>query len=385
VFTVLPPLVLRYRAMRADAVNTALFARPGGLRLERCAVSCHISPMAISRLVCARGQQRFITVRTRWGLPLPASVLADEKPSHGLADHVSLPTSVRGRVLWPLGDTEEARAAALTPSDGAFHCAASHPEPSDRVRGLRTAGFESPLKSLRPRFPAAPLGHGRRQAVHKLPGQRTAVASSVRQAGRSRWPRLLHRGRPRNGGRVLALGQHLRHVADYVVHTAGAVNGERVRHWIRAKKAGWEAVLNDPRRPVTSTRLDQAPKTIDRQLCMMTGFHHPQGSPPYCLNGLALLDDLGPDQRHAQHVGPWDVEVDGGTVPPRDWWLNRHIPTTKFSRMRKLSITNLVRCFNAGIQICSWRKSSWRPDPQLFDGLVAPRSVCSHTGTRPNV
>jgi hypothetical protein len=284
--------------------------------------------MAISRRVGALGHQHFITVRTRGGLPRPASVLADAKPSHGLADHVSLPTSVRGRVRWPLGDSEEVRAAALTQSDGEFHCAASHPEPSSRVRGLRMAGFESPIKRLRPRFPEARLGHGLRHAVHKLPGQLTAVASSVRQACHSRWPRLLHRGRPRNGVRVLALGQHLRHVADHVVHTAGAVNGERVRQWIRAKKAGWEAVLNDPRLPVTSTRLDQAHHPIDRQLFMMSGFHHPQGSPPYCLNGLALLDDLVPYPRRAKHVGPGGVDVDGGQVPTRDWWLNRHICTS---------------------------------------------------------
>jgi hypothetical protein len=114
---------------------------------------------------------------------------------------------------------------------------------------------------------------------------------------------------------VVVLGQQLRHVADHVVHTAGAVNGERVRHWIRAKKADWEAVLNDPHRPVTSTRLAQAHHTIDRQLSMMNGVHHPQGSPPYCLNGLALLDDLGPDQRRAKHVGPGGVEVDGDKSP----------------------------------------------------------------------
>ena len=64
---------------------------------------------------------------------------------------------------------------------------------------------------------------------------------------------------------------------DHVTATAGAANGERVRRWFRDKKAGWYAVLGAPQMPVTSTLLDQAPNTIERKLCAMTGFHHPGG------------------------------------------------------------------------------------------------------------
>src|SRR5882724_4843919 len=46
VFTVLPHFVLRYRSMRPDMARNALLATQGGLSLERCAVICHISPMA---------------------------------------------------------------------------------------------------------------------------------------------------------------------------------------------------------------------------------------------------------------------------------------------------------------------------------------------------
>jgi hypothetical protein len=128
---------------------------------------------------------------------------------------------------------------------------------------------------------------------------------------------------------VFALGPPLRHFADHVVHTAGAVNGERVRPWLRAKKAGGSAVLEAPRMPVTSTLLDQAHNTIDRKLFMMTGFHHPQGSQPYFLNGLALLYALVPYPRRAKHVGQCGVEVEGGKVPIRDWLLNRQILTSE--------------------------------------------------------
>ena len=51
VFTVLPHFVLRYCKMRPDVARDALLATHGGLSLELCAVICHVSPMALYRLV----------------------------------------------------------------------------------------------------------------------------------------------------------------------------------------------------------------------------------------------------------------------------------------------------------------------------------------------
>jgi hypothetical protein len=73
--------------------------------------------------------------------------------------------------------------------------------------------------------------------------------------------------------------------------------------------------------PVTSTLRDRAHNAIDRQLLMMKGFHHPAGSQQACLRGLAHLSHLVPYQRRAQHAGRCGVEVEGGTVPTRDWFL----------------------------------------------------------------
>ena len=116
VFTVLPHCILRYRQMRPEVARDAWLATHGGLSLELCAVICHISPMALYRLVCALGQQRVVTVLTRCGLPLPVYFLADEKHSRCLTAKVYLPTIVRGRVLWHLGYTEAASTAAFTQS-----------------------------------------------------------------------------------------------------------------------------------------------------------------------------------------------------------------------------------------------------------------------------
>jgi hypothetical protein len=122
--------------------------------------------------------------------------------------------------------------------------------------------------------------------------------------------------------RVLALGQRLRRVADHVAHSAGVANGARVRRWFQEKKTGWYAVLADPQMPVTSTMLDQAHNAIERTLFAMQGFHHPAGSQQAFLRGLAHLYNLVPYQRRAQHAGQCGVEVEGGKVPTRDWWLN---------------------------------------------------------------
>src|SRR5262249_42795202 len=157
---------------------------------------------------------------------------------------------------------------------------------------------------------------------------RGGSAPLARQSPGAQSHPLLSRVRQRKRLRVVALGQRLRHFVDRVTATAGAANGERVRRWFHAKKAGWYAVLEAPRMPVTSTLLDQAHNAMDRKLFMMKGFHHPHGSQQAFLRGLAHLYNLVPYQRRAQHDGQCGVEVEGGTVPTRDWFLNLQILTS---------------------------------------------------------
>src|SRR6266705_1536732 len=121
VFTVLPHFVLRYRTMRPAVARDALLATHGGLSLELCAVLCHVSPMAVYRLVCSFGHQSLVPVLTRCGLPLPRYLLADEKHSHGRTDKVYLPTIVSGRVIWHLGYSASKSAVAFTASYGASY------------------------------------------------------------------------------------------------------------------------------------------------------------------------------------------------------------------------------------------------------------------------
>ena len=328
VFTVLPHFVLRYRSMRPEVARDALVATHGGLSLEWCAVICHISPMALYRLVCALGQQSVVTVLTRCGLPLPTYFLADEKHSHCLTEKVYLPTIVTGRVIWHLGYTEDASAGAFTQSYREYQRAALDKEPSYRVRGVLIDGFDSTTKSLRTLFPGVRLGYCLRHALNKLPGKLTAIPSSVRKTLRSQFHTLLYRARQRKGLRVFALGQRLRHFAEHVTTTAGTANGARVRRWFQEKKAGWYAVLADPQMPVTSTLLDQAHNAIERKLFAMKGFHHPGGSQRAFLTGLAHQYNLVPYQRRAIHAGQCGVEVEGGRVPTADWFLNLQILTS---------------------------------------------------------
>jgi hypothetical protein len=328
VFTVLPHFVLRYRQMRPEVARDALLATHGGLSLELCAVIGHISPMALYRLVCAFGQHSLVTVLTRCGLPLPPYFLADEKHSHCLTEKVYLPTIVSGRVSWHLGYTENASATALTASYGEFQHTASQQEPTYRVRGILTDGFDSTTSSMRTLFPGVRLGTCLRHALLKLPKKLVAIPSPVPQALRTQFHTLLYRARQRKGLRVFALGQRLRRFADHVANIAGPANGERVRRWFQEKKAGWYAVFTDPQMPVTSTLLDQAHNTIDRKLFMMKAFHHPHGSQRAFLTGLAHLYNLVPYQRRARHAGHCGVEVEGGRVPTADWMLNLQILTS---------------------------------------------------------
>ena len=284
--------------------------------------------MALYHLVCALGAQSVVTVLTRCGLPLPPYFLADEKHSRCLTEKVYLPTIVCGRVIWHVGYTEEVSTAALTQSYGEFQRAAVQHEPSYRVRGVLTDGFDSTTKSLRVLFPGARLGTCLRHALLKLPQKFVAIGSPLRKTLRTQFHTLWYRARQRKGLRVFALGQRLRHFANHVASTAGTANGERVRRWFQEKKAGWYTVLADPQMPVTSTLLDQAHNAIDRKLFMMKGFHHPHGSQQAFLRGLAHLYNLIPYQRRAQHAGQCGVEVEGGQLPTPDWMLNLQILTS---------------------------------------------------------
>jgi hypothetical protein len=187
VFTILPHFILRYRQMRPEVARNALMATHGGLSLELCAVICHISPKALYRLICAFGRQSLVVVLARCGLPLPTYFLVDEKHSHCLTDKVYLPTIVRGRVLWHLGYTEAASAAAFTQSYREFQHAASQQEPSYRVKSVLTDDFDSTTKGMWRLFPGVRLGNCLRHAITKIPGKLTAIASPVRKALRSRF------------------------------------------------------------------------------------------------------------------------------------------------------------------------------------------------------
>ena len=246
VFTVLPHFVLRYRQMRPEVARDALLATHGGLSLELCAVLYCISPMALYRLICALGQQSLVGMLTRCGLPLPVYFLTDEKHSRCLTEKVYLPTIVSGRIIWHLGYTTEASAAALTQSYQMFQRAALQQEPAYQVRGILTDGFDSTTKSMRTLFPGARLGNCLRHALNKLPKKLMAVTSPVRKALRTQFHTLLYRARQRKGLRVFALGQRLRHFVDRVTTTAGAANGERVRRWFQEKlrrEAVWRNVV----------------------------------------------------------------------------------------------------------------------------------------------
>jgi hypothetical protein len=69
--------------MSPEIARHVLFATHGGLSLERCAVLCNMSPMAVYRLVCALGHKGLVPVLTRCGLPLAIYVLPDEKHRQG--------------------------------------------------------------------------------------------------------------------------------------------------------------------------------------------------------------------------------------------------------------------------------------------------------------
>ena len=123
--------------MRPEVARDALLATHGGLSLEWCAMVCHISPMALYRLVCALGQHCLVTVLVKCHLPLPVYFLADEKHSRCLTDRVYLPTIISGRVMWHLSYSASKSPVAFTESYGQFQQVAYQEDPSYEVHGHR--------------------------------------------------------------------------------------------------------------------------------------------------------------------------------------------------------------------------------------------------------
>src|SRR5215468_411975 len=175
VFTVLPHFALRYRRMSPDVARQALIATHGGLSLEWCATICHISPMALYRLLCALGQHSLVTVLVKCHLSLPTSILADEKHGRCLTDRVSLPIIVSGRVIWHLGYSDAKSAAAFTASYGQFQQAAG--------QAGRCLGLGAPGAALHVPRPAAPVSTAHKPAGGGLGSAPAPLCQSHRHDG----------------------------------------------------------------------------------------------------------------------------------------------------------------------------------------------------------
>ena len=165
-------------------------------------------------------------------------------------------------------------------------------------------------------------------ATFKLPAQIKGMTKAVRQTLRGQFRRIFFVQNARKTPNNRSLGQRLRRFVERVTCLAGEDNGQRVHRWIERKKAGWHVLFDDPLIPRTTTLVDQFHNALDRKLFMMKGFHHSDGSQRVFLNGLASLANLIPYQRRAINGGKCAVEVEGGKVPTRDWFLNLQILTS---------------------------------------------------------
>jgi hypothetical protein len=77
-------------------------------------------------------------------------------------------------------------------------------EPSYRVKGALTDGFDSTVSSMRTLFPGARLGYCLRHALNKLPDKLIGLSAPVRQGLRSQFHTLLHRCRQRKSPHSIA-------------------------------------------------------------------------------------------------------------------------------------------------------------------------------------
>ncbi len=329
VFTILPHFVLRYRSMTPDQAKRALIATHGGLSLEWTAtIIPEVSAMGVYRLLCALGQCRLADVLTRCRLPLPAYLVADEKHAHCLRDKVYLPTIVVGRVIWHVGYATDKSAAAFEASYREFERAVHRLDAGYCPRGILTDSFESTRKSLHALFPFTKLGNCLRHARARVGQKLQGVTKAVRKRVQTHFAALFQDRQSRQRLTLCSLGQKLAHFGKQVGTWAGKANGATIRDWIQRKKEGWYVLFRDRAMPTMSTTVDQAHNALDRKLFMMKGFHHAEGHQRAFLKGVALLYNFVPYQRRAVHAGRCGVEVEGGVLPAKDWFLSLRIVTS---------------------------------------------------------
>ena len=328
VFTILPHFVLRYRKMRPETAEKALRALSGGLSPEICAVILNISPMPVYRLICSPGKNCTVTLLTRCGLSLPEYFCADEKHAHCPGEKVYLTTIASGHLIWHPGYTADKSADSFEESYRLFREAGLRINPSWKVRGILTDGFESTVGSMKNLFPGAVIGncilHAARKAGQKLRG----LPSAVREKLSRLFYNIFKQSREKKGLKVFSFGQKLRRFAEKVGEAAGAAGRERISEWIKRKKTGRFNLFKSPDMPVTTARIDQAHNAIDRKLFMMKGFHHPRGSQNLFINGLAILYNFIPYQRRAVNAGKCGVGAEGGKLPAEKWFLSLQILTS---------------------------------------------------------
>lgn len=314
--------------MKAEIAKKVLLATHGGLSLEICAVIGNVCPMAIYRLVCSIGRNCLVKLATRCHLPLPQYFIADEKHTHCTNKRVYLPTISCGRVIWHLGYTMYKSVEAFAADYGEFKRAAKAIDPSYQALGILTDGFNSTKKSLQQLFPLAKIANCMLHATFKLPAQIKGVTKAVRQKLSGQFREIFFINNARQAANNRSLGQRLRRFTEQVTHLAGEENGMRVRKWVERKKAGWYVLFQDANIPKTTTPIDQLHNAMDRKLFMMKGFHHEGGNQKVFLNGFAVLANLIPYQRRAINSGKCAIEVEGGKLPTKDWFLNLAILTS---------------------------------------------------------
>lgn len=328
VFTVLPHFVLRYSSLPPEVAKKALLATHGGLSLENCHLLLAVSVMCIFRLVCALGKGGIVLPLAKCGLKLPAYFVADEKHSYCLTSKVYLPTIVVGRVIWHMGYTQTKNAGDFAHSYGIFKQQAEEIAPDYEPKAALTDGFESTRKSLLTIFPKIKLGNCLMHATKKVPSKLQQTATQTRQSLAGQFYRIFSQVPKLTLIPVFEVGQRLRHFVERVKKLTGDQNAERIKQWIDEKKQGWYTLLQDKKIPKTSTCLDQAHNYLDRKLFDMKGFHHPSGNQREFISGLALLYNIVPYQRRAKNSGRCGIEVNGGKLPTKDWFLNLRIITS---------------------------------------------------------
>lgn len=329
VFTVIPSFLMRYFGCRTKQSQKALLAYHGGLSLENCAISFNISPMSLYRIICAFGKYSTEKVLAHAGISLPEYIQVDEKHTKCLGKKGYIPIISSGHIIWHIDYVNSVEEDTLETSYKKFDVETKKIEPSYTPRAVTHDGFKATTNALGHIFKKATSNlicwlHACWSLVKILEPFSKEEANNI-----SYWLLyILKECHQKVSLRRISLKNRFIALLKRYKEILPANIFENLKSWVNRKKPYLYTSMDFPSTQCFSYSIDHICNHLDRKLFMMKYFHHYSSRKDLFVKGYALIHCFVPYQRFARNAYLSPVQVEGASLPHKDWFISLSILTS---------------------------------------------------------